>query len=258
MNPWSQKSIELANTTNYLDQLQLIYPIEEADRNISPDILESISKAFRDGDTLKLLTELLDLDKFPYKDSYVSFLRKDRTSISRNPQTVQRIIDTLYKMGLDEILEGVQEHKESNQRRGTQFRSWAMRNFERAKLSDFTRSREGILILDASEAQSKEFCRSTLHIDFEKAPDLVSKVGEKYVVGEAKFSSDSGGNQDGAFRDGIELVTNTTGRAFKVFLLDGVIWLGKKGRAITAIQHSTAPIFSATLLPKFFEELKES
>lgn len=49
MNIWSQKTIEFAKTQDYLDQLQLIYPNEEGERDISQSVLDSITYAFKDG-----------------------------------------------------------------------------------------------------------------------------------------------------------------------------------------------------------------
>lgn len=253
MNIWSQKTIDFAKTQDYLDQLQLIYPNEEGERDISQSSLDIITRLFNDRDEIGLIHELLALEKFPYKDSYVGFLRKDRTAIARNPVTVKRIVDRLYKMGLEKVLAGITAPKESNQMRGNQFRNWTFSNFESAELEEFERSKKGILILNTSEQKSRDFCALRLGIAFTKRPDLVAKVNDKYVVGEAKFSSESGGNQNAAFKDGIDLAMNSSGRAFKIFVLDGVIWLSKNNAQFNSIVHTNAPVFSAVFLRGFLE-----
>lgn len=253
MNIWSQKTIEFAKTQDYLDQLQLIYPNEEGERDISQSSLDKISKLFNDRNEIGLINELLALEKFPYKDSYVGFLRKDRTAIARNPITVKRIVDRLYKMGLEKVLAGITAPKESNQMRGNQFRNWTFSNFQSAELEEFERSKAGILILNTSEQKSRDFCAIRLGIAFTKRPDLVAKVNDKYVVGEAKFSSESGGNQNAAFKDGIDLAMNSSGRAFKIFVLDGVIWLSKNNAQFNSIVHTNAPVFSAVFLREYLE-----
>lgn len=90
-----------------------------------------------------------------------------------------------------------------------------------------------------------------------KRPDMVAKSGNKYVIGEAKFLSSTGGNQGRAFEDGITLATNTQGTAFKVFLLDGVHWIYPKAAEYKRILHGTAAIFSALLLGDYFSEVPQ-
>ncbi|MBR0518373.1 hypothetical protein IJJ97_01125 [bacterium] len=41
---------------------------------------------------------LLDQEVFPIKDSYIAYLKRDRTAIERNPKTVNRITSILYEM----------------------------------------------------------------------------------------------------------------------------------------------------------------
>lgn len=91
MNQWAERTLELINNENYLDRLQEIYAHEEGERNITQTTVEAIKQSFANGDATALLEQLLDLERFLYKDSYVAFLRKDRTAMERNPATLQRI-----------------------------------------------------------------------------------------------------------------------------------------------------------------------
>ncbi len=88
-----------------------------------------------------------------------------------------------------------------------------------------------------------------------KRPDFVGKVGTRYIVGEAKFSSDSGGNQDRAFDDGMNLATNSTGKAYKVFILDGVTWLSGGSDQFERIDSTNAPVFSVLMLRDYLESI---
>jgi hypothetical protein len=111
MNHWSQKTLELVNTQDYLDRLQRIYAHIEGERDVSTATLDRIARLYEEGNEHALLNELLSLEKFPYKDSYVGFLRKDRTAILRNPETVRRICDRLYAMGIEGVINGVTQAK---------------------------------------------------------------------------------------------------------------------------------------------------
>jgi hypothetical protein len=228
---------------------------EEGERTVDDTVISDIRSSFSRGNNTELLNKLLSLERFPYKDSYVGFLRKDRTAIGRNPQTVQRICDRLYAMGIDKVIEGVSQSKEANQRRGPQFRAWVNANFRRVGLSDFRRSTTGIVVLEATELEARNFCNTELGVGISKRPDLVAKSGRKYVIGEAKFLSSSGGNQGRAFDDGMNLATNASGSAYKVFVLDGVLWIETGSNEYNRIEHSTAAVFSALLLRDFFDQL---
>lgn len=255
MNEWSIKTLDLVEKTDYLDNLQNIYPNEDGNRSINKKIIESIKDSYNERDDITLINKLLDLDKFPYKDSYVGFLRIDRSAIKRNPQTVKRICNRLYDMGLEQVINGMLQPKEANARRGNQFRDWIKRNFTMLDLHDFRNSVHDIVVLNANEADATNFCRTDLGMGISKRPDLVAKSGKHYVVGEAKFLSSTGGNQGRAFDDGINLATNVTGRAYKIFILDSVHWIVKGSEEYNRIEHSNAAIFSVLLLNDYFKSL---
>ena len=245
----------LVREQNYLDRLQEIYPHEDGIRNIQQDILDAIRQAFKKGDQKALLEQLLNLEKFPYKDSYVGFLRKDRSAINRNPQTVERICDRLYSMGIDRLIEGVKQPKEANTRRVNQFGDWARNQFKWVNIEEFKRSKEGIVCLDASELEARNFCNTEMGIGISKRPDFVAKSGKRYVVGETKFLSSTGGNQGRAFDDGIKLATNTSGKAYKIFILDGIHWIERGSEQHRIIEYSNAAIFSTLLLRDYLDSL---
>lgn len=204
-----------------------------------------------------MLNRLLGLERFPYKDSYVGFLRKDRGAIARNPETVQRICDRLYHMGLDRVIDGVTQSKEANTRRGNQFSAWMREQFPSLPLDEFVRSNEGIVLLRANEIEFRHFCNTTLGAGIAKRPDIVAKTGTKYVIGEAKFLSATGGNQGRAFDDGVNLASNTAGNAHKIFVLDGVLWIERGSSQFGRINASSAVILSALLLREYLEELAQ-
>ena len=60
-----------------------------------------IEQYFIQKDNANLITALLKLDLFPIKDSYVAYLKRDKSSIIRNPETINRLAGRLYDMGLE-------------------------------------------------------------------------------------------------------------------------------------------------------------
>lgn len=258
MNEWSERTLRLVLEQDYLDKLQEIYPQEEGERDVAPAILESIKQSFEKRDEEALLEQLLRLEKFPYKDSYVGFLRKDRTSIARNPRTVRRICERLYALGLEGLIAGVTQPKEANARRGNQFRIWVRNQFKMVGVEEFRRSKTGILSLQATELEARNFCNTEMGVGISKRPDLVMKAGRHYVVGEAKFLSSTGGNQGRAFDDGIGLATNSTGNAYKVFILDGIHWIERGSDQHKRIIYGNAAIFSVLLLHDYLNSIPQN
>lgn len=255
MNKWALKSVEFAKKKDYLDRLQEVYPVEPKKRTIEQKSIDGIRKAFKTGNKAALLNQLLGLKKFPYKDSYVAFLRKDRTAILRNPKTVDRICKTLTSMGLQEVIEGITAEKEANTRRGSSFKQWLKKNFRFVNQKLLENSNKGIVFFDVSDTELRDYANSQLGAGYQKRPDFIAKTGRKYVVGEAKFLSDSGGNQTGGFRDAISVASSPAHRAVKVCVLDGIIWIESGSRLYSSIEHSSVDIFSALLLKDFLTKV---
>lgn len=125
MNHWIKLSIEFANQTNYLDRLFKVYPtIPDGIRDINERHWKDVIKAFNAMDNISLITNLLKLDLFPIKDSYVAFLKRDRNAIKRNPETINRLCGRLYEMGLEEMFEKCSTPKETNRQIGPLFKRW--------------------------------------------------------------------------------------------------------------------------------------
>ena len=125
MNYWTELSVEFANQRNYLDELFTVYPTTpDRIRDIDQKLWEEVESVFNKKDNVQLLKSLLNLKLFPIKDSYVAYLKRDSSSINRNPQTVNRLCGRLREMGLNEIWERCSEPKETNRQIGLLFRRW--------------------------------------------------------------------------------------------------------------------------------------
>ena len=123
MNNWTKLSIEFANQRNYLDELFKVYPtIPEGIRDIDKPKWNAIEKAYKTKNKVELLELLLSLNLFPIKDSYVAYLKRDSSAISRNPATIDRLYGRLVELGLDKIWERCSEPKETNRQIGPLFR----------------------------------------------------------------------------------------------------------------------------------------
>ena len=82
-------------------------------RELSLETKKEIRVHLDNQDGEKLLYVLLKQEIFPIKDSYVAYLKRDKTAIARNPATVSRLAGMLIEMGFDEILDKTTVPKET-------------------------------------------------------------------------------------------------------------------------------------------------
>jgi hypothetical protein len=232
VNYWTDLSIQFANQRNYLDELFSVYPLApDVIRELNTTAWKNVELAFQEKNDRELVRGLLKLDLFPIKDSYIPFLRRDKTAIERNPETVKRICGRLYEMGLEKIYARSSEPKETNRQIGPLFRRWLNQHTLGLPLLselEFLATEENA-ILAGNDAQLKQFAQSHLHYHEQKGLDFVARMHGKYVIGEAKFLTDFGGHQDRQFADGLTLLKNSTVKAIKVAIYDGVLYI--KGRS---------------------------
>lgn len=260
MNKWIKLSIEYANQRSYLDDLFQVYPtIPEGIREINEDIWKEVEKSFKKRDNDLLIKQLLKLDLFPIKDSYIAYLKRDISAIDRNPRTINRICGRLYEMGLDKIFERCSEPKETNRQIGPMFRDWLKRKslgIDPVSLEEFL-DNDNDAILDAGDNAMMNFAKEHLGYNHNKGLDFVGRFNKQYVIGEAKFLTDFGGHQNAQFNDAISTIQTKRVKAVKVAILDGVLFIeggNKMYKSITET-YKDYNIMSALVLREFLYQL---
>ena len=259
MNIWTAKSIELANQRNYLDLLFKIYPMSvNLRRELCKETIDKITLYFGRKDSKKLLNILLSQDVFPIKDSYVAYLKKDKSAIDRNPNTVNRITGILYEMGLDEIFEKTTAPKETNRQIGPLFKNWIGTGSLGCKVTasetEFLNGKEN-MVFNGSDKSMKDFANKYLGYGRNKGLDFLAKFNDTYIVAEAKFLSDFGGHQNAQFADAISTMKSrfrsTEKNVKTIAILDGVLYIKSKNKmykSITEQFDDNDVIISAVLL----------
>lgn len=260
MNIWTEKSIELANTRNYLDELFKVYPISKnLPRKISNKNKELIASFFK-GDSqtnneqnqnfLKQLIEIVKKSKskkdesdellFPVKDSYVPYLKLDPNAIKRNPRTVNRLVGEIRELGLDTVLENMTLPKESNRQMGPLFNNWLIKtNPLGAKIvsdeKEFLNSKDDMVFAGKDESMknfaSKYLGYTRVTSEDSKGLDLLVKFNDVYVIGEAKFITDKGGHQWVQQHDALNTLDSPLNKTDKdvrkIAIIDGVSYISK-------------------------------
>jgi len=260
MNYWTKISIDYANQKSYLDDLFHVYPtIPEGIREIKKDNWDKIEQAFKNQNNDELLRELLKFDLFPVKDSYVAFLKRDKSAIDRNPKTINRLCGRIYELGLDKIYERCSEPKETNRQIGTFFKRWLNRKslgIQPVDLDEFISS-ENDAILNGSDKELMDFASEKLNYKHPKGLDFVARFNKKYVIGEAKFLTDFGGHQNAQFNDAIATIQAKNVNATILAILDGVLYIkgnNKMYKEITT-KYANSNIISSLVLREFLYQL---
>jgi hypothetical protein len=260
MNKWTELSIEYANQRSYLDDLFQVYPtIPEGIREINENVWAEVEKSFKKKDNDLLIRQLLKLDLFPIKDSYIAYLKRDSSAIDRNPRTINRICGRLYEMGLDKIFERCSEPKETNRQIGPMFRDWLKRKslgIEPVSLEEFI-SNDKDAILDAGDNAMMNFAKVHLGYNHNKGLDFVGRFKKQFVIGEAKFLTDFGGHQNAQFNDAISTIQAKGVKALKIAILDGVLFIEGNNKMFKSITETYRDynIMSALVLREFLYQI---
>jgi len=257
MNEWILKSIEVANAPKYLDALSEIYPMNvNPVRPLPHEIANEIRVAFVAKKTKKLVRLLIEHSEvFPVKDSYVGFMRKKPEAIDENPKTINRIGERLYSLGFDRMIQEAQRPKETNRQLGHSFKNWVSTlGYGMVSCEEMKRSTRGICILKGSDDVLGGFARKELKCTIKKGIDFVAKKDSDYIIGEAKFLTTPGGEQDRGFDDASSFIGARSGKATRIALIDGYIWLRTISGLHEKITNNDGNIMSALLLSDFIRK----
>lgn len=256
MNEWIERSIKLANSEGYLDNLFQIYPIEISGvRDISEEVMTEIKRAFTDKDSIKIIKSLLKLPKFPIDHPYISIIRKHPYLIEKNKKAIEKIVERLLSMDVYTIFLLSSRPKSPSRQLGYSFKKWLK------KLSYlFLRKREFIespwpAFLEGSENELFSFAIEYLKLkNLRRRPDFILKIGNKYYIGEAKFLTDYGGSQNNQFDGAIEMAEVKGKNVSGIAVLDGILWFESNSYMHRKIKSFDGFALSALLLEDFIKE----
>lgn len=214
--------------------------------------------AYNENNNADLIENLLKLDLFPIKDSYVAFLKRDKGALGRNPQTINRLAGCMRELGLNKLYQKSSEPKETNRQMGPKFKIWVKKGvlgLQPIPINEFLATKENA-ILDGSDKVMMDFASEHLDYHRDKGLDFVARFNGKYVIGEAKFLTDFGGHQNAQYNDAIDTL-NTKSKAVNVAILDGVLYIKGKSKMYleTTGINQDKNIMSALVLREFLYQL---
>lgn len=265
MNSWTQQSIYLANQRDYLDQLFTVYPLSQnLKRELEDTTIDCLEMSFSSRDNKQLISDLLNLDLFPVKDSYVAYLKRDRDAIERNPRTINRLAGIMYELGFDKMIENCTLPKETNRQIGPMFKAWINRGTLGFNVTNNTEEFEVAgddMILNTSDAEMKSFAITHLNYDRDKGIDFIGRIKNKYIIAEAKFLTDFGGHQNAQFEDAISTLSanyesNEGLEVLPIAILDGVLYIDSNNKLYRyLVNNSDKTIMSALFLREYLYSL---
>lgn len=261
LNPWVRKSIELFESTPYLDNILEVYPLQAAKPERLDDRLRRrIITAHQGRRTTELIDILQNEVKFPYDEPVWFLIKNIQGCLENNPIQIQRIADSLYAMTAEETVIRLESAPKLNTQMGPMFTNWLRNNFNLLNINDFRTSTHGVFVLDSSEEIGKAFINEELEQDFAKRPDLVAKVNTTYIVGEAKWIGSPGGNQNKQVVEVINLCKNQRRNVIRVGVIDGFPWAVYKSdgsiindKTCVQVQECEYDIISALLLKEYLK-----
>ncbi|MCB7482225.1 hypothetical protein [Christiangramia sediminis] len=261
LNEWVLKSIELFENTPYLDNLLEVYPLESAiPVHLEPRLKRRIISAHQGRRTTELIEILQGEVKFPYDEPLAFMIKQVLYCLEKNPKQIQRIANTLYAMEAEELIIHLESAPKLNTQMGPMFTTWLRKNFNLLNSKDFEESSAGIFILSSSETEGKDFVNNKLSQNLRKRPDLVAKVNNTYIIGEAKWIGRSGGNQNHQVRDVLDFCKEQRGAVIRIGIIDGFPWAIRKlnnsiinDKANVLVQESPYDIVSSLLLNDYLK-----
>jgi len=261
LNEWVLKSIELFENTPYLDNILEVYPLLSAQpERLDSSLRRRIISAHQGRRTAELIEILQNEVKFPYDEPLWFLIKNIKGCLENNPRQIQRIADSLYAMTAEETVFRLESAPKLNTQMGPMFTVWLRNNYELLPIDEFQTSQQGIYILDSSEEDGKTFINDVLNQNLKKRPDLVAKVNDTYIVGEAKWIGSPGGNQDKQVDEVIDFCRNQRGNVIRIGIIDGFPWAIKKTndtiinfKAAVQVQESEYDIISALLLTEYLD-----
>jgi len=268
-NVWIEKSVELAESQDYLLKVSQIYPATIPPRRpLDQRTRRTIETLHKNRDGKSLLNFLLDLRRkshpFPIEHPYVPLLGKRKEIFDKNPGMVEIVANILLNTHVEDIIRGCERPPDINRIMGQAFRRWVRSYFPGhgypvLPIPKFD-AHSTSAILDAANKAIMDYVRRKLSIDLGKGRDILVKIVNAegnilYVVGEARFLSTSGGSQTRDLREVLSFVRETNENLIRIGILDGVMWFERRYLRMIRQLGEDEYVLSALLLKDFLDWL---
>lgn len=265
MNRWVEKSLKIAKSYGYLDRLAEIYPATTLPRrSLGDEEREKLKLLHQKGDWKRLLQTLFKFTKeghpFPIEHPYASILRQKPNLAQKNLGIFEKLGREMLSMSIEDLIRGCERPIDLNRVMGSAFFNWLGKYFLERGIpilpeSEFD-SYDSLCFLDARNAAILDYVKRKLGITLERGRDVLAKKGDRYVVGEARFLSTSGGSQTRDLRETIGFVRSLKGKVSAIGVVDGIVWFNRSYVKMLSELADDEVVLTALLLKDFLETLR--
>lgn len=241
---------------DYIDQLHEVYPVQELPPVHVPDeewaqILH-YKKHGTDQELVWLVVERLKQGKrFPIDDKRVGTFMENPQQIYYARRAVRSLAKQVRGLKTERLYEELTRPPADSRVMRDQFSKYlrklgASEGWAVCTPEEFENRDQEVAILDGDDNFLRDYAREHFGFTGTKGIDLVMRVGNQYLVGEAKFLSRDGGSQNNQLKDALfvgehKYPTNVFGLA----IADGVYLMNDGGKYRQMIQDTDADVISA-------------
>jgi len=264
MNEWVGRSIDLANSKGYLDRVATVYPATALPvRPLNTQAKEKIRSLHKQRDMTGLLGLLLEITKekhpFPIEHPYASIFRQEPKLIEKNPSVFRNLGEIILSMPAEDVIKGVERPVDINRVMGQAFYSWLRSHFPKQGIPilpepQFLNCKDRAFF-DGRNSAILEFTTRRLGRTLERGRDFLYRIRERFVIGEARFLSTSGGSQSRDLNETVEFIKRNKGKVIGVGILDGIVWFNKTYVNKLSGLADDEPALTVLLMKDFLESL---
>jgi hypothetical protein len=263
MNEWTEKSIEIANMPGYLDRLSQIYPATLLPkRPLDDQAKKCIRTLYGQKKAKELIIFLFGLTRqkhpFPIEHPYASIFRQKPQLIDNNPEVFTELEKIILSMPVEDVIKGCERPIDINRVMGQAFHNWLTKYFQGKvpilAINDFDRY-TGRAFLKGRDAEILAYVDQRIGISINRGRDFLYKTENKFVIGEARFLSTSGGSQTRDLQETISFIRNLKGKMVAVGVIDGIVWFNNAYVDLLGMLNDDEPALTVLLLEEYLKSL---
>lgn len=259
---WTRRSIELADSDDYLDLCGSVYPMRlNPDRPVAAEVAARFRAAHARGDIDEVVAIAVNrrlMKTYPGRDqTYVPLVRKHPNKLRTSAKVRAWFIEDLLGTHVEVLLARASAPIDPSRQKGGDLERYLQQFGCEAKGDAFLRPSQTLLRFGGGEAARAEF--AARHLGYsnlghgkkkDKGLDGLKQVHGFVIAPEGKWVGSQGGNQNHQLDDALGLRHRfSSSRVLAVSIMDGTCLY--EDQLIAQLIESEALVVCAPLMPEF-------